>query len=520
MLRLIRTAGLLCALCCGPVDADPALPWFDEGRPSAAAREAVTLLAAAPDDGLDPSDYGLEALRAAVARADGDPPPDAAQAEALDRALGAAMQRFLDDLHYGRIDPATIQNAFTPAKREGFDAAGRLHAALAEGRLAELVREAAPQLPAYARLRAALARYRALAEDPVAWRQPLPPLPLVERGRPGKLQSGAAYAGLPMLAARLVALGDLPADAPLPALYAEPLVGAVQAFQERHGLPADGVIGRATLAQLEVRPAARARQIALTMERLRWTPLLEGPRMIIINIPEFTLRAYEVVDGQIEVRLTMRVIVGKALDTRTPLFDGSLRYIEFSPYWNVPPSIERAEIVPKLRADPAYWTKEGFEFVASDGTVLTGLNSERLDAVLAGRLRIRQRPGERNALGDVKFVFPNQDNIYLHHTPAVGLFDRERRDLSHGCIRVEQPVELAKFVLAGQPEWTEERIRAAMDKGESATLRIDQPLPVVLAYGTALVKNGRDYFLDDIYGQDELLAAALAQRAPLSAHFD
>lgn len=520
MFRLIRAAGLLWVLACGPVAADAALPWFDGGRPNAAARQAVALLAAAPDDGLFADDYDSEALRAAVARASEGPAPEATQIDALDHALSAAMQRFLVDLHYGRVDPATIQNAFTPASRQGFDAAERLRAALAEQRLPELVREAVPQLPAYARLRGALARYRALADDPVSWRQPLPPLPKPGRGRPGKLEPGAAYAGLAMLAARLVALGDLAADVPLPEVYAEPVLGAVQSFQERHGLQADGVIGKATLAQLEVRPAARARQIALTMERLRWTPLFEGPRMIIINIPEFTLRAYEVVDGRIEMRTTMRVIVGKSLDTRTPLFDARLRYIEFSPYWNVPPSIERAELVPKLRADPAYWTKEGFEFVAPDGTVLTGLTGQRLDAVLAGRLRIRQRPGARNALGDIKFVFPNQDNIYLHHTPAVGLFDRERRDFSHGCIRVEQPVELAKFVLAGMPEWTEERIREAMDKGESSILRIEQPIPVVLAYGTALVKNGRDYFLDDIYGQDALLAEALQRRPPLSATTD
>jgi murein L,D-transpeptidase YcbB/YkuD len=519
MLRLIRTAGLLCVLSCGPAAADAALPWFDEGRPNAEARQAVALLSAAPDDGLLAADYDAEALRAALERASNGPSPELAQAEALDHALSAAMQRFLEDLHYGRIDPSTIQNAFTPPARGGFDAGERLRAALAAHQLPELVREAAPQLPAYSRLRGVLARYRQLADDP-AWQQPLPPLPVVARGRPGKLESGAAYSGLAMLAARLVALGDLAADAPLPVVYAEPLIGPVQSFQERHGLPADGVIGRATLAQLEVRPAARARQIALTMERLRWTPLFEGPRMIIINIPEFILRAYEVVDGQIVVRTTMRVIVGKSLDTRTPLFDATMRYIEFSPYWNVPPSIERAEIVPKLRAKPSYWTKEGFEFVAPDGTVLTGLSRERLDAVLAGRLRIRQRPGERNALGDIKFVFPNHDNIYLHHTPAVGLFERERRDFSHGCIRVEQPVELAKFVLAGMPEWTEERIREAMGKGESATLRIGQPVPVVLAYGTALVKGGRSYFFDDIYGQDELLGATLSQRPPWSAKLD
>ena len=226
----------------------------------------------------------------------------------------------------------------------------------------------------------------------------------------------------------------------------------MKSFQQRHALDADGVIGAATLARLQVAPAARVRQIELMLERLRWTPLLQGPRMVVINIPEFVLRAYEVRDGRIRVQREMRVIVGKAYDTRTPLFDEDMRFIEFSPYWNVPPSIARNETVPRLRRDPAYFEQQGFEFVAGDGRVQTVLTPQALDAVLAGQLRIRQRPGERNALGDIKFVFPNSDNIYLHHTPATQLFERARRDFSHGCIRVEQPVELATFVLQGMPQ--------------------------------------------------------------------
>jgi murein L,D-transpeptidase YcbB/YkuD len=200
------------------------------------------------------------------------------------------------------------------------------------------------------------------------------------------------------------------------------------------------------------------------------------------------------------------------MDTRTPLFLEEMRFIEFSPYWNVPPSIARAETVPRLRRDPGYFMQQGFEFVARDGRVSTTLSASQLDAVLAGQARIRQRPGPQNALGDIKFVFPNRDNIYLHHTPSVQLFGRPRRDFSHGCIRVEQPVALAKFVLRNMPEWTEERIRHAMDRGESATLRLAEPLPVLIAYGTSLVKDGRIHFFEDIYGQDRLLDAALQRR--------
>jgi murein L,D-transpeptidase YcbB/YkuD len=205
------------------------------------------------------------------------------------------------------------------------------------------------------------------------------------------------------------------------------------------------------------------------------------------------------------------------LNTRTPLFTEEMRFVEFQPFWNVPPSIARGEVVPRLRRDAAYWDREGFEFVAG-GRVVTELSTAMLDEVLAGRARIRQRPGPKNALGDIKFVFPNNDNIYLHHTPAVNLFARDRRDFSHGCIRVEQPVALALFVLQDRPEWTESRIREAMSEGDPMTLRLAQPLPVLIAYGTAMVKQGRVFFYEDIYGHDRALDAALRLPRPLPLH--
>jgi murein L,D-transpeptidase YcbB/YkuD len=513
--RRLRVGLLAGLLTIGPARlaaaADDAPRWFEAGRPTAAAQQAVARLLDARSHGLDPADYAAEPLQQALARAQ-QAPPAADAAAALDRALTEASQRWLNDLHAGRIDPRRVDQHFEPARRADFDAAAVLRAAVQAGDLAPAERAAAPALPPYEQLRAALARHRALADDP-AWREPLPPLPAARRGAP-KLEPGQGWAGLPTLRQRLAALGDLPAGTPAAPVYDAALVAGVEAFQRRHGLRPDGVVGAATLAQLQVGPAARARQIELMLERLRWTPLLQAPRMVVVNIPEFVLRAYEVTDGRIAVQREMKVIVGRAFDTRTPVFDEDMRYVEFAPYWNVPPSIARGELVPKLRRDPAAFDREGYEFVAGDGRVQATLTPQALEAVLAGQWRIRQRPGERNALGDIKFVFPNRDNIYLHHTPSVRLFERERRDFSHGCIRVEQPVALATFVLQGLPEWTEARIREAMAAGQPRTVRLAQPLPVLIAYGTALVKGGQTFFFDDIYGLDRALDAALRNRPP------
>ena len=507
--RFVRGAVFALMLCPGLAAAQD-LAWFEQGRPSPQARQAVELLAAAAAHGLDPQDYAVGALQQALAQAATGPWPDPASVEFIETTLTRAMQRYLQDVHGGRIDPRQLRQRYEPVRREAFDAAATLQAALAARRLPEAAREAAPRMPLYDRLREALASYRALGE-PEAWRVPLPPLPAARRGATGKVEPGQSWAGLAPLAQRLVVLGDLAAGVIDEGRYSGNLVDGVKAFQRRHGLADDGVIGKATWKQLQIRPADRVRQIELALERLRWTPLMQGPRMVVINIPEFVLRAYEVQDGRIGVAQQMKVIVGKALDTRTPLFDADLRFIEFSPYWNVPPSIARGETLPRLRRDPAYFEREGFEFVAPDGRIDTTLTGANLDALQAGRLRIRQRPGERNALGKIKFVFPNNEHIYLHHTPSIALFARDRRDFSHGCIRVEQPVELAQFVLQGMPEWTRERIVEAMDRGESATLRVATPVRVLIAYGTALVRDGRVHFYDDIYGQDRVLDAALRQ---------
>ncbi len=506
LLRAICLTSALAIVGAKPAAAANNLLWFSEGRPTPVARKATDLLAGAAEDGLNAHDYGADLLRNAIDNAASGPAPASDTVIQLERALTAATRRYLADLRSGRIDPQQLDENYNGASGPGIDPDALLVSAVADDRLPEAARSAQPPLAQYVELREALARYRLLAGNP-AWLKPLP-LPA-----DGKLQPGQTYAGIPVLNQRLKALGDLPANGAPPARYEGRLVDAVKSFQERHGLTPDGVVGKGTLEQLNVPPEFRVRQIELALERLRWTPLLPASRAIVVNIPEFRVRAYEVRDGKVEMKVAMNIIVGNAAKTRTPIFDAEMRFVEFSPYWNVPPSIARGETLPRLRREPGYFDQQGFEFVGRDGRVVSGFSESSLDAVQRGEMRIRQRPGARNALGDIKFIFPNPDNIYLHHTPTPQLFKRDRRDFSHGCIRVEEPVALAKFVLADEPDWTEERIVQAMTKGRSATLRLREPFPVVIAYTTAVVRDGRIRFFPDIYGHDRILDEALRQRS-------
>ncbi|HZI84074.1 MAG TPA: L,D-transpeptidase family protein, partial [Casimicrobiaceae bacterium] len=332
-----------------------------------------------------------------------------------------------------------------------------------------------------------------------------------------KIEPGGRYPGAAAIAERLRRVGDLPEDAAISPdnRYDGALVDAVRAFQDRHGLKADGVLGRETLAALALPFAARIRQLELTLERLRWLPELPPGPMIAVNIPSFRLWAFANGREDSAAKLSMPVIVGGAVSAKkTPVFIGDMRYIEFSPYWNVPPKIQRAEIVPRLRRDPDYWEREAFEAVPvrGKGGAVTTLDAA-LGGLASGELRVRQRPGEKNALGAVKFVLPNTMDIYLHDTPAQKLFDRSRRDFSHGCIRVADPSALAAFVLGDQPEWTDARIAEAMDAGTMSIARLTRPIPVVIFYTTAIVDaTGRVLFAADIYGYDAKLEKALKAR--------
>jgi L,D-transpeptidase YcbB len=255
--------------------------------------------------------------------------------------------------------------------------------------------------------------------------------------------------------------------------------------------------------------------LRLALERWRWRPT-DFPRPpIVVNIPEFELRG---LGPDYTPEIKMRVVVGKAFHHRTPVFTGNLSYVVFRPYWNVPLSIQRSELVPKILRDRGYLAKGNYEVTDGRGTVVTGgaIDDGVLAKLRAGRLFIRQKPGPKNSLGLVKFIFPNDNNVYLHDTPSVALFARARRDFSHGCIRVQDPTSLAVWVLRGKPGWDRDRVVAAMTgTTDNVTVTLDQPIPVLILYGTAVApSDGKIYFYDDIYGYDAELEKVLSQGYP------
>jgi murein L,D-transpeptidase YcbB/YkuD len=299
--------------------------------------------------------------------------------------------------------------------------------------------------------------------------------------------------------------------------YTGALVNAVKHFQVRHGLDPDGRLGKGTLTELNAPLANRIQQLQLTLERWRWVPHNFPRPPIVVNIPEFELRA---LGASFRTELEMKVVVGRAYHHQTPVFAANMKQVIFRPYWNVPLSIQRAELVPKLDRDSSYLMKNRYEVVTPQGKVVTNgiVDQPTLAQLRSGTLRIRQTPGPENALGLVAFMFPNEYDVYLHGTPAMELFAKSRRDFSHGCIRAENPQELAAWVLRNQPEWTPQKISAAMNGSKTIYLSLEQPIPVLIVYATAVVlANGEVRFFEDIYQQDAELAALLAKGYPYAA---
>jgi murein L,D-transpeptidase YcbB/YkuD len=463
---------------------DPAAPH----RATALARETVEALEAAPLRGLDPQAYGARAWREAL-----DAPRDTAGAARLEVGLALAFGRHLADAGFGRVDPRALGHDLPPRRRaEAVSVAVR--DALALPAPAVALEAVEPALAAYRALRAALPAWRARAAGP-------PPAPLPQP--PARLEEGGAWPDVDALRARLVVEGDLSAEAqPLePGHYDVATADAVRRFQSRHGLDPDGVVGPATLAALRVPASARVRQIELTLERLRWIGAAPRGRWIAVNIPEYRLWALE--DDR--VAISMAVVVGRTV-TGTPVFVDAVEAVELNPYWNVPRSIAAKELYPRLARDPAWLESERMELIGAGD-----LRGEALREALArGTARLRQRPGADNALGRLKLAMPNAHDVYLHDTPSSAAFARTRRDFSHGCIRLQRPLELASFVLAGRPEGGPEALRAAIGTGERRVLRVAPPVPVMILYATANVgEDGRLRFLPDVYGHDARLDAAL-----------
>jgi L,D-transpeptidase YcbB len=486
--------------------------WVDAmRRPSRAADEALGLLGGARDEGLDPADYGSHELERFAARLKVAVTRQARDVAIFDVGLSSALLRYLRHLHTGRLDPRTVGFRLkTPTDRH--DYAALLRFALDEDGIIETAAQLKPAIAQYEALRLALARYRSLAAGG-AFDEPFPPIVKVVR-------QGEPYAGLNSLHRRLIALGDLPADTESlasTALYDGSLVAGVRRFQVRHGLRDDGILGEATKAALDVPLRRRVTQIELALERLRWLPHLGDRSIVAINIPMFRLWAWDLMPQDDTPSLGMRVIVGRALKTQTPVFDAELREVIFRPYWNVPRSILRNEILPILRRDTGYLDRQDMELVGGPGDNASPveITDETLALLRRGKLRLRQRPGPQNALGLVKFVFPNEADVYMHGTPAQQLFNQNRRDFSHGCVRVEDPVSLAEWVLKENPGWSRDQILSAMAGTQSIRVNLARPIQVILFYTTAVVmpEDGTVRFAEDIYRHDARLDQALARHS-------
>lgn len=489
--------------------------WLDEAlRPSATATAALALLNDAAAEGLNPKAYAAEVLTSqatALARNPSQP----AEVASFDVSLSLSLMRYLRQFHRGRVNPREI-GFLVSLPEDEHDYASLVREAATQSRLKEVIATVMPPLVQYRALRAMLPRYRALALVDGATLPRMPKAP-AKSMKPGDATQAPT---LDILRTRLIAMGDLPGTAaPLtdPTIYDGEIVEGVKRFQFRHGFESDGVLGKATWAALSVPLSWRLRQIELAMERMRWLPHLGERAFVAVNVPMFRLFAWDKVPESGIPDFEMGVIVGKALNTKTPVFLEEMTHLIFQPYWNVPKSILRAEILPILRRDLGYLDRQDMEMVdgqGDDAAVMaqTSFNLDRLDR---GELRLRQRPGPKNALGQVKFMFPNDENVYLHSTPAPALFGRARRDFSHGCVRVEDPVGLAVWALKDQPEWTREKIVAAMNGEPSFKVNLTRPIRVVMYYVTATVMPDTNtmHFAEDIYKHDPKLDQALKARS-------
>jgi len=329
------------------------------------------------------------------------------------------------------------------------------------------------------------------------------------------LEPGSFYPEATRLARLLRRLGDLPTGVVVAGnVYQGALVDAVRRFQLRHGLDPDGRIGPATYRCLNTPIEQRVRQLALTLERYRWVPHRFDRPPVVVNIPEFRLRA---LDDSYRVELEMKIVVGRAYRHQTPVFAREMKFVIFRPYWEVPPSIQRAELVPRVARDRSYLARNGYEIVTAAGGVVKrdAPDDGTLRQLRAGKARIRQIPGPGNSLGLVKFLFPNEYNVYIHGTPATELFARLRRDFSHGCIRLEKPEALAAWVLRDKPGWDSQRIAESMHGERTIQVNLDNPIPVLIVYATAIVlENGEVHFFDDFYGHDAALEKVLTAGYP------
>jgi murein L,D-transpeptidase YcbB/YkuD len=485
-----------------PIAARNLLPRVYENREFAPAWHSIaqidSLLAMLDEsylEGLDPADYHAAPIRAArgsLADLEALPPAERA---ALDVLMTDSVIRLGYHLRFGKVDPVALDPNWNLTRAlEGEDPAVTIQRAIDSPSLREFAAQVIPRVFLYERLKKALADYRVLASGG-GW----PGVPTGPTLKPGMTDER-----VPVLAQRLAVTGDLaPAAAAASSSYDDGIADGVRRFQARHGLAEDGAVGRATLAALNTPVAVRVDQLRANLERARWVLYEPEREFVVVNIAGF--RLYVIRRGEID--WSTRVVVGRPY-RQTPVFRSQITYLVVNPSWTVPPTILRDDVLPAVRRDAGYLVAHDIEVLDRDGRTVDPAGVD-----WSGRsfpYRLVQRAGENNALGRVKFMFPNEHQVYLHDTPARDLFDRDSRAFSSGCIRVENPFGLAERLLGDT--WPRARLDALVATGRTATVFLDRPLPVMLLYWTAEVGSaGRVTFFPDLYGRDDAVIAALAK---------
>ena len=504
-----------------PIHAAIVLPIFYENRvyqpawtdKQGSLRKAETLLNAilrADREGLRPGDYHLEKIKAIVSELrqiyELGWKPNLHQIVDLDLLLTDAFLIYGSHLISGRTNPEIIHPQWFANRREG-DLAQLLDHALSSNQIEETLAALLPTHADYNHLRDTLAIYRKFAEAG-GW-------PTVPFGK--KLQLGDRSERVIPLRQRLAAEGFLTnAGADDQTLFDSDLDQALKKFQMQNSLETDGILGTNTLQALNISADQRVRQIMVNMERWRWLPQMLGDRYVLVNIAGFHLN---VVEHETPV-LDMRVVAGKTY-RKTPVFSDKITYLVINPHWGVPNTIAKKDILPKVKKDPKFLKNQKFHVFEGWGDNTREIDSSMIDwnTVTAANLRYRfkQDPGPQNALGRIKFMFPNKFNVYLHDTPAKELFVKARRDFSSGCIRIEKPVELAEYLLRDHPDWPPEKIRSTLTGSDVnvQTIKLPEPVNIHILYWTVWVeKDNRIFFSPDIYDRDNALDSAMQAPPP------
>ncbi len=505
-------------------DRDDEVAWTRDGQPTRAATALIQLFTQAQLKGLNPEDYdgsrwpGRLQRLAAIAKAKDDSDGAKTDVAQFDVAMTVAAMRYLSDLHLGRVNPQTLNfDIDVPTRRAAFDVATLVQEKLVDSDdVAAVAESVEPQNPIYKATEAALPQYLALAKQADA--NPPTPLPALAKGAKS-IDVDGTYPALSDLIARLQFEGYLPASSPgsaAPTVYTADLAAAVKLYQQRHGLQDDGKLGQATIDALNVPLNRRVAQMDDALERWRWLPEEYQQPRVLVNLPEFQLRAYE---ADHALAFKMRVVDGESKGHDTPMFVREMRFVVFRPYWNLPPSIVKKEIVPHLmKSGLDYLAAHGYEVTKRDGTIV---DDATVSDIAHLRYMVRQQPGPKNSLGLVKFLFPNEYDVYMHSTPELNLFGLARRDKSHGCVRLQHADQMALWVLGGDhtsnKDWDIDAVHDAMSDEDknNKQLNLKTPLPVVITYLTATGdEDGSVHFFADVYGYDKVLEAALAKGRP------